>query len=270
MGSRECNFVHPETIAGTVRAVAPDVIVNAAAYTAVDTAESEPELARLVNVTAPSILANEAKKAGAWLVHYSSDYVFDGTGTRPWQESDKPAPLNVYGVTKMEGERAIQSSGCHHLIFRASWIYAATGNNFIRTILRLVQERDTLSVVEDQVGSPTGADLIANITAVALLSAIHKPALGGIYHLAADGAVSWYAYARFILGCARQSGIKTKLEETSLLPTLSRDYATAAKRPHNSRLDTGKLKAALKIDLPEWSEGVGNVIEKIMRHNSTP
>lgn len=199
----------------TVRRVQPQVIVNAAAYTAVDKAESEPELARRVNALAPGALAQEAARLGAWLVHYSTDYVFDGSGQQPWCEADAPAPLSAYGQTKLEGEQLIGMSGCRHLIFRTSWVYGARGGNFAKTMLRLAKERDSLSVIDDQIGAPTGADLLADVTAQAIRHVM--PPTGhnfltqpGIYHLAASGQTSWHGYARFVLDAARQAGVALK------------------------------------------------------------
>ena len=180
----------PDSIAATVRAVAPQLIVNAAAYTAVDRAESEPDLARLVNATAVGALARAAKAAGAWLVHYSSDYVFDGSGSAPWNELDRPGPLGAYGRSKLEGETLVRESGCRHLLFRTSWVYSARGGNFARTMLRLAREREALRIVADQVGAPTGAELLADITAHASRHVLAEPSLGGTYHVAAAGATT--------------------------------------------------------------------------------
>lgn len=252
-------------IAQTVHAVRPDVIVNAAAYTAVDKAESEPELAYLINTQAPGVLAQEAKKLGAWLVHYSTDYVFDGSGDKPWLESDAPNPLNVYGATKLDGEQAIQASGCNHLIFRTSWVYAARGNNFVKTMLRMAKERDSLTVINDQIGAPTGANLIADVTANALCIALKQPEVGGLYHLAAEGETSWYDYARFILDFARRFGVDIRVAPNAVIPISSRDFPTAAKRPHNSRLNKGELKHIFSLRLPDWRIGVEEVLAEILR-----
>ena len=197
------DLTRPDELADTVRALAPQVIVNAAAYTAVDKAESEPEQAALINATAPGVLAREAERLGAWLVHYSTDYVFDGSGNRPWTEADAPAPLNVYGRTKLDGERAIQAACARHLIFRTSWVYAARGSNFARTMLRLAQEREQLTVIDDQVGAPTGADLLADVSALALRAAPQASGLAGLYHLSAAGQTSWHGYARHVMDTAR-------------------------------------------------------------------
>ncbi|MDO9166328.1 MAG: dTDP-4-dehydrorhamnose reductase, partial [Rhodoferax sp.] len=190
---------NPQGLAATVQEVRPDVIVNAAAYTAVDKAESEPELAGTINALAPGVLAQEAARLGAWLVHYSTDYVFDGSGTRPWTEADTPAPLNVYGRTKLEGEQLIQAVGPQHLILRTSWVYAARGGNFAKTMLRLAQERERLTVIDDQFGAPTGAELVADVTAHAIRHLLKHPEDAGLYHLAAGGETSWCGYANYVL-----------------------------------------------------------------------
>ncbi|SDY32257.1 dTDP-4-dehydrorhamnose reductase [Nitrosomonas sp. Nm33] len=251
-------------IAQTVRAVAPDVIVNAAAYTAVDRAESEPDLAYQINAEAPAILAQEAQRMNAWLVHYSTDYVFDGSGDRPWSESDLPSPLNVYGQTKLQGEEAIRSAGCRHLIFRTSWVYAARGNNFAKTMLRLAQERDQLTIIDDQIGAPTGADLLADATAHAISMALKQPEVAGLYHLVAGGKVSWYGYAHFILSFAREHGWAIKTQSEAILPVLSSVFATAAKRPLNSRLDTEKFRCAFRLNIPHWQIGVARMLTEVL------
>jgi dTDP-4-dehydrorhamnose reductase len=241
----------------TIRAVKPDAIVNAAAYTAVDRAESEPDVCRRINALAPEAMAGEAGRLDAWLVHYSSDYVFDGSGTRPWTELDATAPLNVYGATKAEGEERIVSACANHLLFRTSWVYAARGPNFINTMLRLGQERDRIMVVNDQHGAPTGAELIADVTAHALAAAMRRKGLAGIYHLVPREVTTWFAYAQYILAFARASGlpVKAALEEVTTAA-----YPTPARRPHNSRLDNNKLEAAFGLRLPAWQDGVAHVL----------
>lgn len=255
-------------LAQTVRRVQPQVIVNAAAHTAVDKAENEPELARALNALAPGVLAREARQLGAWLVHYSTDYVFDGSGDRPWLETDRPAPLSVYGQTKLEGEQQIASSRCHHLIFRTSWVYAARGNNFAKTMLRLAREREQLSVIDDQIGAPTGADLLADVTAHALRQVL--PPVGhndlvqpGIYHLAASGETSWCGYARFVLETAAAAGVALKAGPDHVIPIPSSAYPAPARRPYNSRLATGKLRATFGLSLPDWRQGVARMLTEI-------
>lgn len=255
-------------LAKTVRRVQPQVIVNAAAHTAVDKAERESELARTLNALAPGVLAREAQQIGAWLVHYSTDYVFDGSGSRPWRETDQPNPLSVYGQTKLEGEQQILASGCRHLIFRTSWIYAARGANFAKTMLRLAREREKLTVIDDQIGAPTGADLLADVTAHALRQVL--PSVGhnylippGTYHVAASGETSWHAYAHFVLEAAAKLGLDMKVESDQLAPIPSSAYATLACRPHNSRLDTGKLRRTFGLSLPSWQLGVARMLVEI-------
>lgn len=248
----------------TIRKIAPDVIVNATAYTAVDKAESEPELAHVLNAQAPDILAQEAKQLNAWLVHYSTDYVFNGAGNQPYLETDVTDPLNIYGKTKLEGEKNIITSGCSYLIFRTSWVYATNGNNFIKTILRLAQQRDKLEVVNDQVGSPTGAELLADITAYTLFSLKHKPEVSGLYHLVAGGCTSWYDFARFILEYARYVNFPLKIQSDTLLPITSKDFPLPAKRPLNSRLNTSKLENTFNLILPAWQTGVSRTLTEIL------
>ena len=257
------DFTDLAGLVACVRAVAPDVIVNAAAHTAVDKAESEPELARTINALGPGILAEEADRLGAWLVHYSTDYVFDGSGDTPWRESDPTGPLGVYGKTKLAGEQAV--ARCHrHLLFRTSWVYAARGNNFARTMLRLACERERLQVVADQIGAPTGADLIADVTAHALRSASHRPDLAGLYHLVAGGETSWHGYARHVIEHARQAGRAIRVAAAAIEGVPSSAYPLPAPRPHNSRLDTGKLQAAFGLSLPAWQIGVDRMLAEVL------
>jgi len=257
------DFTNRAGLAGTVRRVAPDVIVNAAAYTAVDKAESEPELARRINALAPGVLADEAQELDAWLVHYSTDYIFDGSGERPWLETDATGPLGVYGKTKLDGELAV--ARCEkHLILRTSWVYAARGANFIKTMLRLAQEKDQLKVISDQIGAPTGAELLADVTAHAVRTLQRRPQLAGVYHLAAGGETSWHAYARFIIEHARQAGQPIRVMPEAIEAIRTSAYPTPARRPLNSRLDTGKLQAAFGLVLPDWQVGVKRVLAEIL------
>ena len=254
----------PGRLADTVRTLRPDVIVNAAAHTAVDKAEGEVELARALNAAAPAALAQVAVQTGAWLVHYSTDYVFDGSGSRPWQEGDATGPLGVYGQTKLEGEQAIAASGCKHLIFRTSWVYAARGGNFAKTMLRLAQERERLTVIDDQHGAPTGADLIADVTAHAIRSALHQPGLSGLYHLVASGETSWHGYASHAITRARamRPDLAWRVDEIAPMPTSA--FPTPARRPHNSRMDTQKLQQAFGLTLPRWQLGVDRLLTEIL------
>jgi dTDP-4-dehydrorhamnose reductase len=253
-----------EGLAKTVRDVAPDVIVNAAAYTSVDKAESEPQLARAINALAVGVLAQEAKLINAWLIHYSTDYVFDGSGDKPWLETDATTPLNVYGTTKLEGEQLILQSGCNHLIFRTSWVYGARGGNFAKTMLRLARERDSLNVVDDQFGAPTGADLLADVTGHALRSALLRPELSGLYHLVAGGETSWHGYASFVIDYARRNGVALKVEHDAIKPVLSSAFPTPAKRPLNSRMNTGKLQNSFDLHLPDWKIGVARMLSEVL------
>jgi dTDP-4-dehydrorhamnose reductase len=263
-GPLGADFSDPESLAATVRAVAPQVIVNAAAHTAVDKAESEPALARTINATAPGVLAREAALLGAWLVHYSTDYVFDGSGSTPWLEESSTGPLNVYGQTKLEGEEAIRQSGAQHLIFRTSWVYAARGGNFAKTMLKLAKERDRLTVVADQFGAPTGAELLADVTAHALRSAIASPALAGTYHAVAGGETSWHGYARHVIEFARAQGQPIQVAEQAIEAVASSAFSTPAKRPGNSRMNTSKLQDAFGLVLPTWQAGVERMLTEIL------
>lgn len=254
----------PERLAQTVRDYRPDVIVNAAAHTAVDKAESEPDLARCLNATAPAALAQAAAEIGAWLVHYSTDYVFNGQGELPWQEGDATGPLSVYGQTKLEGEQAIAASGCQHLIFRTSWVYAARGGNFAKTMLRLARERDRLTVINDQHGAPTGADLIADVTAHALRSVMQQPELGGLYQLVASGETTWHGYASQVIEQARLMQPELGLKVTDIAPVPTSAFPTPAQRPLNSRLNTDKLQQAFGLVLPPWQQGVDRMLTEIL------
>ena len=252
-------------LAKTVRDVAPDVIVNAAAYTAVDKAESEPALAHAINALAPGMLAQEAKRCGAWLVHYSTDYVFDGSGKQAWLETDAAAPLSVYGASKLAGEQAIMAAACQHLIFRTSWVYGARGNNFAKTMLKLAQERDSLKVVNDQIGAPTGADLLADVTAHAISTALQQPNVSGLYHLVASGETSWHEYATLVIEYARQAGLPIKVVQTAIHAVPSSEFATVAKRPLNSRLNTSKLQQTFNLHLPDWQTGVTRMLDEYLQ-----
>lgn len=258
------DFTKLSGLGDTVRAIAPKIIVNAGAHTAVDKAEGEPDLVRTINALAPGVLANAAKEVGAWVVHYSTDYVFDGSGNKPWTELDAPAPLSVYGHTKLEGEQLIQASACKHLIFRTSWVYAARGGNFAKTMLKLGQERELLKVINDQTGAPTGAELLADVTAHALRMATAGQSAGeslsGLYHLAASGQTTWFDYANHVLSEAKkvQPSIQFIAKSVQSVPTSA--FQTAAKRPLNSRLDTRKIQSAFGLTLPHWTIGVNRMI----------
>lgn len=239
----------------------PDIIVNAAAYTAVDKAESEPELATAINGEAVHTLAKLAKQYDSWLIHYSTDYVFDGSGNSPWLETDMANPVNSYGASKLVGEQAIQQETDKYLILRTSWVYGSYGNNFIKTMLRLAQEREELSVVADQIGAPTGAELLADVTAQLLRQL--TPEVAGLYHLTASGETSWYDYANFIFAEAKKYRAEQLLIKDVTAIT-SKAYATPAKRPLNSRLATTKLTDTFNICLPAWQLGVKRVIAELL------
>lgn len=251
-----------------VRGLRPDVIVNAAAFTAVDRAESEPRLAHAINAEAPGVLAEAAQAAGAWLVHYSTDYVFDGSGSTPWMEEDATGPLGVYGSTKLEGEQRIAAACERHLILRTSWVYAARGGNFAKTMLRLASERERLTVIDDQYGAPTGAELIADVTALVLRQWVTQSpsasAGAGIHHLAAAGETTWNGYARFVLDTARElrPNLPLKAEEVTPVPTSA--FPLPARRPLNSRLDTRRLRGTFNLVLPPWQQGVRRMLTEIL------
>jgi len=263
-GPLKADFSKPETLADTVRAVNPDVIVNAAAHTAVDKAESEPELARAINATGPGVLAREAASLGATLVHYSTDYVFDGSGNAPRREDAPTGPLSVYGRTKLEAEELIRGSGCRHLILRTSWVYAARGGNFARTMLRLAGERERLTVIDDQIGAPTGADLLADVTVHALRATLADPRLAGTYHAVAAGETSWHGYASFVIEWARARGQTIKVAPQAIEPVPTTAFPTPAKRPLNSRLSCDKLNHAFGLRLPVWQTGVERMLTEIL------
>jgi dTDP-4-dehydrorhamnose reductase len=258
------SFTDLKGLVDTVREVKPDLIVNAAAHTAVDKAESEPDLVRTLNALAPGLLAREAARVGAWLVHYSTDYVFDGGGNRAWVEADTPAPLSVYGQTKLEGEQLIQAAGPRHLVFRTSWVYASRGGNFAKTMLRLAQERDKLTVIDDQIGAPTGAELLADVTAQAIRQVLQRPLDGGLYHLAASGETSWFSYAKHVLAQARLLRPDLQIKATEVLPVPTSAFPTPARRPHNSRLDCSRLRATFGLNLPPWQLGVDRMLAETL------
>lgn len=262
----ELDFENPDDVRGWVRRHEPDIIVNAAAYTAVDQAEAEPEKARRINADAVGVLAEEAKRLDAWLVHYSTDYVFDGEKVGTYVEDDLPNPLSVYGRTKLEGEMRVRECHAKHLIFRTSWVFAARGKNFAKTMLRLAKERDTLKVIADQHGAPTSAELLADVTALALHRVLHnqhRSDLSGTYHLVAGGETSWHDYAQYVVTVARERGIVLKTTPEHIYPIKTEEYPLPAKRPRNSRLSVSKITGAFGVQLPDWHHQVRRLIDEL-------
>lgn len=267
MGRPDCDLANPASLRDAFRAVRPDIVINAAAYTAVDKAESERELAQTVNATAPGILAELSKETGAALIHYSTDYVFDGERVGFYREDDPTNPLSVYGASKRDGEIAIRDALVQHVILRTSWVFSAHGANFLKTMLRLARERDALRVVSDQIGAPTSAGTIASVTAelVRSIAADRVSSPYGTYHLAAQGETSWHGFAAFLISQARKTGFPIRVSDDAILPIATSEYPTPARRPRNSRLDTGKLRANFGIGLPPWQTGVRDVLEELAR-----
>ena len=248
----QCDLAQLDQVSSLLAQIKPELIVNAAAYTAVDQAEQEPEAARQLNSALPACLAEYARASGALLVDYSTDYVFDGGKSSPYLESDTPSAINVYGQSKQDGLQAIVDSGCRHLVLRVSWVYSKRGKNFLNTIMRLAGERDELSVVADQIGAPTPADLIADVTAHATRAILNGSARGGVYNLVPEGVTSWHGFAVEIVRLAHNAGYPLKLQPENIRPITTAEYPTPAHRPANSRLDTGKLKDTFHINLPNW------------------
>lgn len=250
----------------------PDIIVNAAAYTAVDKAESDADNARRINAEAPALLARLARELDAWLVHYSTDYVFDGSGDHPIAEDAPTGPLSVYGQTKLEGELGIRASACKHLIFRTSWVHATRGANFAKTMLRLARERDELRVIADQHGAPTSAELIADITALALqrltCDAELKARASGTYHLVASGETSWHSYAQFVIEEATRLGANLLTKTARIIPISTSEYPLPAERPANSRLNNEKLQSTFDLALPHWQHHVKRMIQEVIEQGT--
>jgi dTDP-4-dehydrorhamnose reductase len=259
------DLAQPDALQAALRKLRPDVVVNAAAYTAVDKAEADADLARTVNAISPGAIAVVMAELGGWLLHYSTDYVFDGSGDQPRDEAAATNPQNVYGRTKLEGEARIRAAGCRHLIFRTSWVHAARGGNFARTMLRLAAEREALTVIDDQVGAPTGADLLADVSAHALRRALGDGAVAGTYHAVASGETSWCSYARHVLAFARGAGVVLKAGPDAVQPIPTSQYPTPARRPLNSRLDTRKLRDTFGLQLPDWRIGVDRMLAEVLQ-----
>jgi dTDP-4-dehydrorhamnose reductase len=264
-GREECDLADPSVLASTLRHARPQVVVNAAAYTAVDKAESERGAARRINADAVAEIAKFARETGALLVHYSTDYVFDGQKDGPYIEGDAPNPRNAYGATKLAGEAAIMASGCDALIFRTSWVFSAHGGNFLKTMLRLARDRDTLNVVADQHGTPTSAELIADVTLLAIAALRQGRLENGIYHLTANGSTSWHDFAKYIVGRARANGAALRLNPDNIRAIGTADYPTAAQRPKNSTLSSAALKLALGVELPDWSSHTDRAIDQLTK-----
>ena len=267
IGRSEANCENPSGLNDVLRDVSPDVIVNAAAYTAVDKAESDESTAFTVNAEAVAVLASYGRQSGALLIHYSTDYVFDGTKQGSYGETDLANPQSVYGRSKRAGEEAILQSGCNALVIRTSWVFSAHGSNFIKTILRLAKERDSLNVVADQFGAPTSAELIADITALAVAAYRSSRIAPGIYHLAPAGETTWHGLAQHVVERARANGLALKLSPDRISPVSTEQYPLPAKRPQNSRLDTGKLTAALSLHLPDWKNHVNRTVDQLVSGN---
>jgi dTDP-4-dehydrorhamnose reductase len=264
---QECDLSSPDAIRKLVAEVKPQVIINPAAYTAVDKAESEPALAQAINATAPGIFGQEAARLGALVIHYSTDYIFDGTKAGAYVEGDATNPQSVYGQTKLAGEQALQASGADHLIFRTSWVFGALGANFAKTMLRLAAERDSLKIVADQFGAPTSAALLADITAQVLGQFKRQGRADfpfGLYHLVAGGCTSWHLYAQTVLRAALAAGKPLKLALADVLPIATADYPLPAPRPANSRLDTTRLQQTFGLELPGWEQGLDHVLQQIL------
>lgn len=264
LGRADADLRDENALLAALSSCRPDVIVNAAAYTAVDMAESAPETANQINAQAVAVLAGQARATGAMLVHYSTDYVFDGAQDRPYAETDAPNPLNVYGSSKLAGEQAIQASGCDALVFRIGWVYSTHGRNFLKTMLRLARERESLDVVSDQHGTPTSAELVADLTALAIGRHRAGQLPAGTYHLAPAGSTSWHAYARYIVAGACARGATLTLAPERIRAITARDYPAAAQRPLNSRLDTDKLSRALQLRMPPWIEQVDRALDQLI------
>jgi dTDP-4-dehydrorhamnose reductase len=265
LDQRDADFTDLDNLRDLLNAQAPDVIVNAAAYTAVDKAENEEAIAHKVNADAVRVMADYARYNGSLLVHYSTDYVFDGKKIGAYVEYDAINPLSAYGRTKRAGEEAVQQAGCHHLIFRTSWVYSAHGSNFVKTMLRLAGERESLNVVADQFGAPTSAELIADITALAIVAWQSNILPEGLYHLTASGETSWHGFASYVIDRAIKNGAKLKLDATKIYPIATEAYPFPAMRPQNSRLDTDRLTNHLGFQMPDWRLHADRAVDQLVQ-----
>jgi dTDP-4-dehydrorhamnose reductase len=261
----QADLTNPQAIRDMLDRVQPDVIVNPAAYTAVDKAESDADVACAINAAAPGLMAEWTAAHGTLLVHYSTDYVFDGTKSGPYVEDDETNPQSVYGLSKWQGEEAIRKTKANHLILRTSWVVGAHGNNFLKTVLRLAREREQLKIIADQIGAPTTAALIADVTAQLVARHVSRAAhfVYGTYHLTAAGEASWYDYALYVVGLAEKSGFTLKLGPQAILPIPTSEYPLPAKRPANSRLDVSKLTGTFGLHMPDWRRGIDHVFAQI-------
>jgi dTDP-4-dehydrorhamnose reductase len=260
----ECNLADESAIRALVSSRKPDVIVNPAAYTAVDAAEKTSDLAHAINGRAPGIFGELAAQLGALVVHFSTDYVFDGSKDGRYTEADATGPLGVYGASKLAGEIALAASGAHHVILRTSWVVGAHGNNFAKTMLRLAKERDSLKVVADQFGAPTTAALLADVTAHIVRNRDHAGKNSGVYHVACSGETNWHQYARFVIDFAQKSGVALKAGPDDVHAIPSSEYPTPAKRPSNSRLDTSKFRTTFGLHLPSWQQCLTHTLRQIV------
>jgi dTDP-4-dehydrorhamnose reductase len=266
VGSAECDFRDPSAVRRLVRSCGPDLIVNPAAYTAVDKAESDRAVAYAINADAPAALAEEAERSGAVMIHFSTDYVFDGAKAGSYTEDDAPDPQSVYGATKLAGERAVSAACRRSLVLRTSWVVGAHGNNFAKTMLRLASERDALGVVADQYGAPTSAALLADWTAHLAYRALRGPEgfPYGLYHAVASGVTTWHAYACHVIERARAAGVPVRVPPGGIKAIATADYPVAAKRPANSRLDNARFQATFGLNAPLWKDGVDQVLDQIL------
>ena len=259
---KDCDLEDLNQVKETIIEYNPDIIINAAAYTNVDKAESEKEKLRAINVDAVEVMAKIAKSLGALLIDYSSDYIFDGTKDTPYIESDIANPLSAYGLAKLQGETKIRESGCKHLIFRTSWIYSPNGKNFVNTIIDLARKKDTLSIVDDQIGAPTSAEFMAEATVKCIRKGVNRENIG-TYHLTAENSVSWYEFAKYIINYLKNRNVMLCLDPANIIPVSSEEYKSIAVRPKNSTLNTELIKRTFELQIPSWKTQVEQVLSTI-------